>query len=176
MSGSTKPTLDAGHSTLTPAARTIRDSVNIQTKAMTPAEVARLAAEEPQHHEAYEFVYDDPGRVLPAAEVEVLATSIWISARKLLREHPAMSDDDVAKRIRAEGSAQDTFASRSHPKLFAMLVRRSSTDSTFTNLMTMIKTKHAIEVGAVDEEEAIARLQKHILQQCVRSSQPAKPR
>jgi hypothetical protein len=152
----------------TAAGDALRNAVKIRSQTMTPAEVARLSAEDPRHHEGYKFVYDNPGRVLPAAEVQVLATAIWVSARKMLEENPFMSDADVGTRIRAESPGTEHFAARSHPKLFEMLVRRHSTKATFDNLMTMIHTKHAIEMGAVDEDDAIPALQQHILKQCLK--------
>lgn len=155
-------------SDLPPSTNLTASALHTENQIESEDTVRNLCQEDPTHHQGYEVVYDTPIRSLSASQVYELIVRLRVRQLTLRRQHPDADDDTISTLLLDESEDFRLFATNSHPTIYKKLQNRETPQEVLDTLMQMIRAKMAIEANEVDEDMALAALQREVLSKCLK--------
>ncbi len=126
----------------------------------------RAIAERPGH-EVYEYAFDEPEVVLPAAEVERRVKGVRARALQLREADPGLGAAGIGEALKAERAAWAQL-SRTHPRIFGACADPATSDAVLRNVYFMLWQRRRMEENLTTTDEANAAVMTKLLHECRR--------
>jgi hypothetical protein len=146
----------------------LEDATKTTHSVVSEEKIRQLCEEDPLRHEGYEVVYDSPTKPLTAREVYEVIVKLRVRQSTLRQNDPSLTDDEISEILINESEDFKLFATNSHPTIYKKLKDRNTPQHVLDTIMQMIRTKIAIENNQVDEDMALAALQREVLNKCLK--------